>query len=1831
MDKIKTLYYQRFLQHVVEEFSTTLKAAKAGHCMKITGLAMKELKQLLPMLRPLNDKMESYILSETESGSDFIHATKLIELRNNHEIALLILVPSNSRTSAEDSYGDATFQNLSSSSLVGSFVNKLIDEMPADKKFIFDNLSESIKELSPSRQAFINYLLYLEMNQYSDEAWGNGLYLFDMLPDRDLIKNENTIRRRFLLNLEKVSEVLGDFSMTASDRISALPIKRNTIQKSLMAFLTLDDDILDKATLFEKIHDEHPEFNYASLPWIQKDDDEKPVSVTIEIIPGKDPSKELVKDSNNDLVLSIPPEKKGKITFSITSDPAPKDNPDICWFEISLINIDDFQEVGTLKRVKITTNKRATRKLSYNMGNGLFADGQYMLRVTALDENKLPLPAAVTFKEASIESDWLDAKEQNPNLQREQFRLEKSVAYSNESDAFTIDNTGESEDGGTIDKRSKTNSLTQAIIHYKSSHLAKGEDTEIPEEGLDEKALEEGALNSKYTFDFGPSYAYQIQLSNKLMQLENAFLNNPDKFGYVEALLTGNPTDVYLLDPKDTAKRVPKFAVLEGIEIPEELVELRLKLLTAIKGSIKNGAGLTCTFDIPGNLGLIRDYLSEYERWMRELLESDLPENAVYALQNLDTARLSVEMPDGSLTSIKLIAPLHPLRLAWIVNLYELYLDWETKTVDNPKYRKFWYRKLDKLFQGELPMDIAPLVFGEESLKEAYQYIGELTYGWGAYAQPDNTGNKTFASNYRQLKSYTAMQLNVTREKRIDSDVSLNLVVRHLMNYCLSHPYTDKVIINLFNAGDAAIFAQALVEMEKLNLGQELIYEIRLFTSDSTLQAGEAFKLLLAPDVAKAPEAEVFSQASTNRLFPKLRFSLNNISDFINNHDQYQAHISFLVNPFVVHTELIRPDELNRSFYLNGTICRNVVLSKPEGKTYVWNRYISNKVLPYPVSEFANTEVSIFARLQEATGKLLSSTLEESVPSTTLRLKESDLMLLSFVHEVSDWVVTFDKNMGPELYDLPCLGEHDIPYLLDYIPGEETTGISSFLTTRPTSEIASLMVPLFKEYGIDLEKYENFREILDDVRAVSSSLIMQTNATSRKGFEVIGTTLTKRLLEKKGIMKQSFLIPIDLHKELFVDLDNDNKERADTLVVKIDPKKKEILFTVVEIKCRNANYNAEELHAKMMDQIKNTQFALRSHFESLSSDGDRLDRELKTLELKSLLEFYINRAIRYNQLAPEYAHEYLSFLSKLGDVYTLRFKDLGIVFDFQQQERQKKDFFGDGIIYTMGAPVITNILNSHETLSTNKLEALDNDFYKFLEYSDEPISESQENDIEIPVDNEDDIVEIVPQSINTDVPSASESQRQIEEHTDGNDSAEQGKKSSSESSESVDNQSNDESQTDSSQKENTFEESEEENNQPEQEIKEELHVPNYQQPKCDVIIGKNGESPQFGIFGKVISNGRVIGLDLNECNTISLFGVQGAGKSYTIGSIAEMVLRQFSNVNLLPAPMAGVIFHYSDSMDYAPEFTSMVYPNDEAGQLAKLKAEYGAEPGSIKDVVLIAPESQVEQRNAEYPDIEVHSIGFDSSELSVKDWMFLLGAMGNDSTYIKQLKQIMKGCRNNMSLANIRAGVEDCASFNNSQRALAQQKLDFAEEYITDDTRLQQYLKPGRLIIVDLRDEFIEKDDALGLFVVMLNIFSGVMQVNGRAFNKFIVFDEAHKYMNNRDLVGSITTAIREMRHKGVSIMIASQDPMSLPTEIIELSSIIVMHRFSSPSWVKHVQKAITPLQTLTPTEMSNLGSGEAYLWANKASDKAITQRPVKISIRPRVTKHGGDTIQAVK
>src|SRR5262249_10212228 len=58
-------------------------------------------------------------------------------------------------------------------------------------------------------------------------------------------------------------------------------------------------------------------------------------------------------------------------------------------------------------------------------------------------------------------------------------------------------------------------------------------------------------------------------------------------------------------------------------------------------------------------------------------------------------------------------------------------------------------------------------------------------------------------------------------------------------------------------------------------------------------------------------------------------------------------------------------------------------------------------------------------------------------------------------------------------------------------------------------------------------------------------------------------------------------------------------------------------------------------------------------------------------------------------------------------------------------------------------------------------------------------------------------------------------------------------------------------------------------------------------------------------------------------------------------------------------------------------------------------------------------------------------------------------------------------------------------------------------------------------------------------------------------FNKLVIFDEAHKYIDSPDLVGSLIEVVREMRHKGTSIMVASEDPPSVPGSLILDSGVL--------------------------------------------------------------------------
>jgi len=98
------------------------------------------------------------------------------------------------------------------------------------------------------------------------------------------------------------------------------------------------------------------------------------------------------------------------------------------------------------------------------------------------------------------------------------------------------------------------------------------------------------------------------------------------------------------------------------------------------------------------------------------------------------------------------------------------------------------------------------------------------------------------------------------------------------------------------------------------------------------------------------------------------------------------------------------------------------------------------------------------------------------------------------------------------------------------------------------------------------------------------------------------------------------------------------------------------------------------------------------------------------------------------------------------------------------------------------------------------------------------------------------------------------------------------------------------------------------------------------------------------------------------------------------------------------------------------------------------------------------------------------------------------------------------------------------------------------------------------------------------------------------------------------------------MRHKGVTLVIASQDPPSLPSEVIELSTVIIAHKMTAPRWVSHLHRHNGEFAETRASSFASLDPGEAYLWSTGGT--RLYRTPQRVRIRPRLTKHGGETVR---
>jgi hypothetical protein len=1007
--------------------------------------------------------------------------------------------------------------------------------------------------------------------------------------------------------------------------------------------------------------------------------------------------------------------------------------------------------------------------------------------------------------------------------------------------------------------------------------------------------------------------------------------------------------------------------------------------------------------------------------------------------------------------------------------------------------------------------------------------------------------------------------------RAVAGPVRVEDVVERVRRYLASHPYVEKLILNFVQPGSASLVLDLLLALQQSSSTASLRYVVRLFSSGRELgELGRALDEFMAdPEAARSVNrdaADAFLASGEDPLAPKLTYSKHATETLLRTPEAFPAHVTFFLDWFSLRIVPAPEGPDRRSAYAAGLLFDPVIVfrSGDEQASPQWDEQV---VLGHQEDALLDA----YSTCQKATATVLGAAGEGDVPTIRLDLDRVSRTILDVVHRSSDWVVVIDPVFTDAFLDEPPGDDEVKRYLIDYVAPNLIGGNRHILvSSRLREELTSLLRPAAARYGLQVpENQEDL--LLAGLQSLGSGLALRLLNDRNRAAEALSLALASLYLADIGVLRHAIAIPLDLHQDLFREARNQGPalpglERTDLVVVQIDPDRRHFGLHLVEVKARATLPDSvpTELADHISEQLDNSLEVIRDRLFAANLT-DRRNSLVAALHVRRLTQVMT----RYVDRALRFGYLEADLGARIRSFLTTLDRSYTIAF------RKHALLFELGDEGGPGGRIRDVEFNR---IGRSEIAAL-------LERSATPLATryalTHPQTVDTVLGARGDApprVTVEPVDTPVSVPTpAARSERATPEET------------------------------------------------PVQSpVPDEDSGPD---PDEVLVLGMAAHSRQFGIVGSLVDTGEHIAIDLDGTNVVSVFGVQGSGKSYTVGTIIEAALLRDPQLNRLPNPLAAVVFHYSIDQSYAPEYATMVHPNDDPEAVAQLGANYGAEPHGLPDVALLVPEAVQEQRVAEFEGIPVHPLMLAPQELTLNDWKLLMGIEGGDQLYSKAMTAILRKIRGSITLEALRSEVEH-SSMSAAQKNIALTRLTFTDAFVSDDGGVSHHVVPGRLLIVDLRDELIEQDEALALFMVLLNRFAQVETADGRKFNKLIVFDEAHKYMNDARLTTAIVGTIREMRHRGTSVVLASQNPPSVPREVIELSQVVIAHEFSSPTWLDHIKKVKTAFSDLVPSNLARLSAGQAYVWTS-GNDRL--RKPQRVVVRPRTTRHGGATRRATE
>jgi len=411
--------------------------------------------------------------------------------------------------------------------------------------------------------------------------------------------------------------------------------------------------------------------------------------------------------------------------------------------------------------------------------------------------------------------------------------------------------------------------------------------------------------------------------------------------------------------------------------------------------------------------------------------------------------------------------------------------------------------------------------------------------------------------------------------------------------------------------------------------------------------------------------------------------------------------------------------------------------------------------------------------------------------------------------------------------------------------------------------------------------------------------------------------------------------------------------------------------------------------------------------------------------------------------------------------------------------------------------------------------------------------------------------------------------------------------------------------------------------------------------KGTVFIGK-----QYVKMGQTTSLSNNIYMDVLRSHVVFICGKRGSGKSYSMGVIAEGM----ANIEPEIARNLSVIM-----LDTMGVYWTMKYPNETD---KKMLHEWELEPKGL-DVKIYTPTGYYEQIKAEGIPTD-YRFAIKPSELSAYDWCltFSIELTSDLGVFIERVVSDMQEEGKDYEIGDVIQRIKispggEIVKIAAENRFLAAKSWGL---FSKKATKIGDISRGGQVSVIDLSCYTI-LPGAEGIRALVIGLISKKLFIermierkkeeieNIKASEMFsykeenkkkerplvwLIVDEAHEFLPKEGKTAAteaLITLLREGRQPGISLILASQQPGKIHTDVMTQSDIVLAHRITAKIDTDALGTLMQSyMREGLDVKLNNLpdtkGSGIIF--------DDINERLFPMLVRPRLTWHGGGSPSAI-